>query len=153
MQAEERASRARQNFESGCNCPQSVVGAFDDVVARQGMDPEVALRLASPFGGGMGRLREVCGAVSGSLMVLGLVEGYSDPTIYDGKARLYEQVQELAARFREENGSILCRELLGLEEGPSSARPEERTESYYAARPCAELCASAARILSEHLGE
>ena len=86
-------------------------------------------------------------------MVLGLVEGYNDPTTYDDKARLYEQVQELAARFKEENGSLLCRELLGLDEGASSARPEERTSAYYAKRPCAELCASAARILAEHLGE
>ena len=153
MMPEERAARARKNFESGYNCPQSVVSTFDDIVKEQGVDPVVALKLASPFGGGMGRLREVCGAVSGSLMVLGLVEGYNDPTTYDEKAHLYEQVQELAAQFKKENGSLLCRELLELEEGASSARPEERTEAYYAKRPCAELCASAARILAEHLGE
>lgn len=151
MDANERAERARENFLSGCNCPQSVVGAFADVLEKNGIDVEVATKLASPFGGGMGRMREVCGAVSGMLMILGLEEGYNDPSDDEAKARLYERVQELAGEFKAQNGSILCRELLGLAEGPDAPKPEARTQAYYHNRPCAEYCASAAQILAEHL--
>lgn len=153
MLAEQRAERARQCFLAGHNCPQSVVNAFDDVLEDNGIDLATAVRLASPFGGGMGRMREVCGAVSGMLMILGLLEGYDDPAADDAKARLYERVQELADEFRAENGSILCRELLGLSEGPSEPTPSARTEAYYHSRPCAEYVASAARILAEHMGD
>ena len=151
MNATDRATRAHENFLSGCNCPQSVVLAFDDVLAEHGLESATVACLASPFGGGMGRLREVCGAVSGMLMVLGVVEGYDDPSDYERKSALYAQVQELAGRFREEQGSILCRELLGLGEGPDDAAPERRTDAYYERRPCPEFCACAARILAEHM--
>ena len=151
MEAERRAALARQNFESGYNCPQSVVMAFADVLEEHGIPREAAARLASPFGGGMGRMREVCGAVSGMLMVLGVVEGYDDPDTYDGKSELYARVQDLAGRFRQEHGTIYCRELLGLSAGPDDPAPERRSEAYYQARPCAELCATAARLLAEHL--
>lgn len=151
MRVRERESLARENFRAGHNCPQSVVLAFSDVLGEQGVDGRTAARLASPFGGGMGRMREVCGAVSGMLMVLGVVEGYDDPTDDAAKTALYEHVQELAGRFRDEQGSILCRDLLGLGDGPDAPVPERRTEAYYQARPCAELCACAARILAEHL--
>lgn len=151
MDAKKREARARDNFLKGYNCPQSVVHAFDDVLEEHGMDSGSVLRLASTFGGGMGRLREVCGAVSGMFMILGVQEGYDDPDEYDGKAALYEDAQRLAERFRAEQGSILCRELLGLGEGSSESVPEHRTESYYANRPCSELCACAARLLAEHL--
>ena len=151
MDAAEREELARKNFSDGCNCAQSVVRAFDEVLAEHGIDPQTASRMVSPFGGGMGRMREVCGAVSGMLLVLGLVEGYDDPAAYDAKKGLYEKVQELAGTFKDENGSIICRELLGLDAGPSEAAPEKRTEAYYASRPCADLCASAARILGGHL--
>lgn len=147
----ERGERARQNFLAGYNCAQSVVLAFADLLEEQGIDPDQAARMASPFGGGMGRMREVCGTVSGALLVLGLVEGYDDPKAYAAKKELYERVQELAGAFRDENGSIVCRELLGLAAGPSEAAPERRTDAYYRKRPCPELCASAARILSSHL--
>lgn len=151
MDATERAERARSNFLQGYNCSQSVVLAFDDVLAEQGLDARTALRLASPFGGGMGRMREVCGSVSGMLMVLGLAEGYDDAKAFKAKKELYGSVQGLAARFREENGSIVCRELLGLPKGPSDPTPERRSEGYYRKRPCQELCACAAAILAEHL--
>ena len=151
MTGEERAERARNNFLAGYNCPQSVLHAFDDVLEEHGIEPSVALRLASPFGGGMGRMREVCGAVSAMLMIIGLTEGYDDPEVYDAKADLYARVQELAGAFRDENGSILCRELLGLGEGTSESAPEQRTQAYYESRPCAELCATAARIAGEYV--
>ena len=151
MDSNDRAHKAKQNFLSGCNCPQSVVGAFSDVFEEHGIDVQTAMYMASPFGGGMGRLREVCGAVSGMLMVLGLLEGYADVSDYDAKKDLYAHVQTLAERFREENGSILCRELLGLAEGPDSSAPERRSDEYYERRPCPELVASAARILGDYL--
>ena len=151
MDAGTRAESAKRNFLGGCNCAQSVVLAFDDVLEQQGMDPATAAKMASPLGGGMGRLREVCGAVSGMLLVLGLAEGYDDPEAFDAKKELYETVQELAGAFKDENGSIICRELLGLDAGPSGATPEKRTDAYYHDRPCSELVASAARILEDHL--
>ena len=147
MDTDGRATRARNNFRAGYNCPQSVVHAFDDVLEANGIDPDTALRLASPFGGGMGRLREVCGAVTGMFMLLGLLEGFSDPEEYDGKAALYEDAQRLAEEFRKRQGSILCRDLLDLSEGPSDAAPERRTQAYYESRPCAELCACAASLV------
>ena len=153
VDAEARADRARQNFMDGYNCSQSVVMAFSDLVEAAGLDVEAVCRLASPFGGGMGRLREVCGCVSGSLMVLGLTRGYDDPKDYAAKKRLYAEVQELAARNRDQNGSIVCRELLGLGKGPDDPVPERRSDAYYRKRPCPELCAVAARILAEHLAE
>lgn len=151
MDAVERGELARQNFLKGYNCAQSVVRAFDDVLEARGVDPQVAARMASPFGGGMGRLREVCGTVSGMLLVLGLVEGYDDPKAYEAKKELYQEVQDLAGSFREENGSLVCRELLGLGSGPSEPVPERRTDAYYKKRPCPELCACAARILADGL--
>lgn len=95
--ADERAACARKNFLDGYNCSQSVVMAYVDAFEQAGIDPELVARVASPFGGGMARMREVCGCVSGCLMIMGLVEGYSDPKAYAAKKRLYEQVQELPA--------------------------------------------------------
>lgn len=152
MTPDDRADAARSAFRSGANCSQAVVLAFADVLEGAGISPELAERLSSPFGGGMGRLREVCGAVSGMLMVLGATEGYARSEGDGPKGELYVQVQELAAAFREEHGSIICRELLGLPDGPSSPSPTPRTSDFYASRPCMELCASAVRILSRHLG-
>lgn len=153
VDVEARAERARENFMAGYNCSQSVVMAFSDLIEEAGLDVDAICRLASPFGGGMGRLREVCGCVSGSLMILGLTRGYDDPKDYAAKKRLYAEVQELAASNREENGSIVCRELLGLVKGPDDPAPERRSDAYYRKRPCPELCAVAARILAEHLAE
>lgn len=151
MRETDRAELARKNFLEGYNCAQSVVLAFADVLEERGADPKVVARMSSPFGGGMGRLREVCGSVSGMLVVLGMVEGYDDPKAFAAKKELYETVQELAGEFGDANGSIVCRELLGLSAGPSEATPERRADAYYRKRPCPELCACAARILARHL--
>ncbi len=151
MTSEERAQAARANFLEGYNCAQSVGVAFCDVFAEHGIDKKTVARLCAPFGGGMGRLREVCGTVSAMLMVVGVVEGYDDPQAFEAKAELYEHVQQLANAFREENGSIVCRELLDLPEGPDVPTPEKRSEQYYHKRPCAELCACSARILQDYL--
>lgn len=139
------AETAKQLFESGYNCAQAVLCAFEDVT---GLERGTSLRLASSFGGGLGRMREVCGAVSGAAMVLGLVCGSADPTDHAAKTAHYHRVQEFARRFRERNGSIICRELLaGV--GSPGAEPEQRTAEYYKKRPCAELVAQAAGILDE----
>ena len=138
--------KAEQNFRRGYNCAQSVVLAFSDVT---GLDDRTAAMLSSSFGGGMGRLREVCGAVSGALTVLGLVQGYADPDDPDEKKAHYHRVQEFAKRFREKNGSIICRELLSGVQTVGGSDPEQRTESYYKKRPCPALCRCAAEILDE----
>lgn len=140
---------AKQYFLQGYNCSQSVLLAFCDDL---GFDEQTALMLASPFGGGMGRLREVCGTLSGAYMVLGLKRGYSEPKDAQGKTRLYKEVQELAAKFKKDNGSIICRELLDLRiKGKDTPTPSERTEQYYKARPCPELCKYSADLLDEFL--
>lgn len=140
---------AKQYFLQGYNCSQSVLLAFCDDL---GFDEQTALMLASPFGGGMGRLREVCGTLSGAYMVLGLKRGYSEPKDAQGKTRLYKEVQELAAKFKDDNGSIICRELLDLRiKGKDTPTPSERTEQYYKARPCPELCKYSADMLDEFL--
>lgn len=144
----EKALLAGQLFREGYNCCQSVILAF---APELGLDEKTAVRMGSSFGGGMGRLREVCGAVSGMFMVLGLAEGYDSPADTQGKAKQYARVQGLAQQFREKNGSIVCRELLGLSEHKSSPKPEERTEAYYRKRPCAELVECAAEILEAEL--
>ncbi len=141
------AEIAEQLFKQGYNCSQSVIGAYCEEL---GLDFEMAMRLSSSFGGGMGRLREVCGAVSAMFMVAGLLEGYSDPQNKAAKKKHYELIQTLAEKFRKQNGSIICRELLALDEKQSSPVPEERTETYYKKRPCAELVRCAGEIIDEH---
>ena len=141
------AYRAEQLFKQGYNCSQAVIGAYCEEL---GLDFEVAMRLSSSFGGGMGRLREVCGAVSAMFMVAGLLEGYSDPLDKDAKKKHYELIQTLANKFAEQNGSIICRELLALDEKHSSPVPETRTDTYYKKRPCAELVRCAGEIIDEH---
>ena len=139
---------AEQNFREGYNCAQSVLLAFGDVT---GLDENTAAMLSSSFGGGLGRMREVCGAVSGAAMVLGLVKGYSDPDDREAKKAHYARVREFADRFREMNGSVICRELLAGVPTVEGHDPEARTAEYYRKRPCAELCRCAARILDEVL--
>ena len=138
---------AAELFLEGYNCAQAVAVAFCDVT---GMDKEVTGRLASSFGGGMGRMREVCGAVSGMLMVAGYLYGYSgaqDP----GKMEHYALVQELAGKFREQAGSIVCRDI--LKNPPSDPTPTPRTAEFYKQRPCARLVILAAQILDEYIAE
>ena len=136
-------------FLKDCNCAQAVLVAFEDVT---GMDRTLAAKLSSSFGGGMGRMREVCGAVSGMLMVAGILYGYEDPGEEDfHKKAHYELVQELAGKFREEVGSIICREI--LDNPPSDPTPSPRTAEYYATRPCARMVMTAAKILDEYIAE
>ncbi len=145
----DHAQRARELFLEGYNCAQAVVCAFGDVT---GLDVDEAARLSSSFGGGLGRLREVCGTVSGAAIVLGIARGYSDPKDFEAKKAHYALVQEFARRFREKNGAIVCRELLqGVEVAPGGV-PEARTPEYYKKRPCPALAACAAGILEEMLG-
>jgi len=144
------AGKARALFHQGYNCAQSVLLAFAEEL---GMDWETAARLSSSFGGGMGRLREVCGAVSAMFLIAGLLRGYSDPADTDAKAEHYRRIQELAAQFRARHGTILCRELLGLSEGPDHYVPAERTDAYYARRPCDDCIGDAAAIIAAFLSE
>ncbi len=140
--------KAESLFLEGYNCAQAVFCAFAE---EMGIKEETALKISSSFGGGMGRMREVCGAVSGMFMVLGALEGYSSPDDNAAKKELYAKVQKLAAEFRNENGSIICRELLG--EGISSTpMPTERTVEFYKKRPCKEYVGIATEILAKHLG-
>ena len=139
--------KAEKLFLEGYNCAQSVLCAFEDVT---GIERETAAKLASSFGGGLGRMREVCGAVSGASMVLGLIKGYSDPKDFEAKKAHYARVREFAKRFKEQNGSIICRELLSGVDTEKGGVPEKRTEQYYYhKRPCALLCRQAAEILDE----
>lgn len=131
-------------FREGYNCAQSVFAAYQDEL---GIDFDTALKISSSFGGGMGRLREVCGAMTGLFMVAGIKYGYADPDDAGGKAAHYQLIQNLASRFRERYGSIICRDLLQLEEQVSDPTPEIRTEQYYQKRPCAEYVRFAAGLL------
>ena len=138
--------KAAELFLGGYNCAQAVAVAFCDLT---GLEEKQAAKMASSFGGGMGRLREVCGAVSGMLLVLGILDGYDDPTDDAAKKALYSRVQALAREFREENGSIICREL--LDNPPADPNPTPRTADFYTQRPCARMVLTAARILDEYL--
>jgi C_GCAxxG_C_C family probable redox protein len=144
------SEKAMANFKEGYNCAQSVFLAFCDVYD---MDFETALKLSSSFGAGMGRLREVCGAVSGMFMVAGLVYGYTDPKDHKAKTEHYERIQYLAKEFEAKNKSIVCRELLGLGAGKDKPEPEHRTAEYYKKRPCGELVGMAAQIIDQYIEE
>lgn len=145
-----RADRAEELFRQGCNCSQSVFVAFSDVL---GMDEKAALKLSSTFGGGMGKLREVCGAVTGAFMVLGALYGYDDVTSQEEKVRTYKMVQDFAADYKKEKGTIICRELLGLKEGEDLPEPAIRTEEYYQTRPCIGACRYAAELVERIMKE
>lgn len=150
MDENARARAAREYFLSGYNCTQAVALAFEDMIDA---DRDTLLKICSSFGGGMGRLREVCGAVSAMFIVMGLISGYATPETGEIKTNHYKHIQALAARFEAENGSIVCRELLGLGEGHDSYIPTPRTPEYYKSRPCPDKVASAAKILDEYLRE
>ncbi|HEY8500858.1 MAG TPA: C-GCAxxG-C-C family protein [Clostridia bacterium] len=139
---------ARELFRKGYNCAQSVFAAFCD---ETGLAIDAALKMASSFGGGMGGMREVCGAVTGMFMVVGMKYGYTDPSDKKVKTEHYELVQDLAKQFEKENGSIICKELLGLSIKNDNPAPAGRNENYYRKRPCAELVEQAARILDEYI--
>jgi C_GCAxxG_C_C family probable redox protein len=156
MNIEERVEKAKRLFkEGGYNCCQAVVLAYNDIF---GIDDETAAAMSSGFGGGMGRMREVCGSVSGMVMLAGLIRPATDPTVKDWRTANYALVQEMAGEFKGINGSIVCKELLGLvpmgsnEQAPKeSPEPSDRTPEYYKKRPCEELVGISARIVGEKI--
>ncbi len=146
---EERVTKAKENFKAGFNCCQSVILAFNDIA---GMDDAAAATISSGFGGGMGRLREVCGSVSGMTLMAGFISPACNPSDKTERTANYALVQDFANKFKEINGSIVCRELLGLSVRKSeSPEPSERTAEYYKKRPCEELVGISARIVAEKL--
>ena len=147
-----REEMARAYFAEGYNCSQAVVLAFAEEI---GLPPAQLAKAASSFGGGMGRLREVCGAVSGMFLVCGFLMGYDDPQASTEKAAHYARIQALAAAFKAEIGcdTIVCRELLGSEGKDTSPTPSARTASYYTRRPCGDMVGVAARVLENYLRE
>lgn len=142
------AQKAMNLFKEGFNCSQSVFLAFEDLYS---IDQFMALKLSSSFGGGMGRLREVCGSVSGMFLTAGILYGYDSPADRTAKTEHYRRIQELAQSFEKLNGSIVCRELLGLDQKKESYVPEERTKDYYKKRPCVQIVGCAAYIMEEYI--
>ncbi len=149
-QTSSRRELAMEYFKQGYNCTQAVIAAYSDII---NIEFDTAMKLGASFGGGMGRLREVCGAVSGMFAVVGAIKGYSDPKDIDGKKEHYALIQSMATDFKEQNGSIICRELLGLDtKTPDNPTPAARTDEYYKKRPCGELVGIAAEIAEKALG-
>ena len=145
----ERIEKAVSLFKGGFNCSQSVVAAFAD---KYGFTHEQALRMSASFGGGIGRMRETCGAACGLFLLAGLETGAVEGADRDGKARNYAVVQELAEEFKRRNGALRCADLLGLsQKEPVVSTPEARTAQYYAKRPCVKMVEEAARIWSEYM--
>ena len=147
---ENRIQRAVELFKSGYNCSQSVVAAFADLY---GFTEEQALRMSASFGGGIGRMRQTCGAACGMFLLAGLDTGAVDAEDRAGKSHNYEVVQQLAEKFRAENGSLICAELLGLSTTAAhrDTQAEPRTDLYYKKRPCVEMVETAARIFADYL--
>lgn len=143
-----KGEKAVNFFYEGYNCAQAVLLSFAEELK---MDEKTLAKLASSFGGGMGRLREVCGSVSAMFMIYGFLYGYDSPEDTEGKKEQYRQIQQLAAVFQEKHGSIVCREILKKPAGSEHFQPEERTAAYYDARPCAACVKDAADILENFL--
>ncbi len=144
----EKEKQARELFKKGYNCAQSTFCAFSEELE---IDFDTALKLSSSFGGGMGRLREVCGAVTAMFLIAGLKKGYTSCDDDELKAKHYKLIQDLADKFRQKHGTIICRELLNLPEGADSPIPSKRTAQYYQERPCEDFVGYAAKIISENL--
>ena len=144
QEIESRAQKAVELFKQGYNCSQAVFASCADIYGIK--DENLALRLAASFGGGMGRMRMVCGAASGMFMLAGLQNGSSTPHDNEGKMANYAFVQQLAGEFKAQYGSLICAELLGLAPKPQDPKPEERTQQYYEKRPCSEMVAEAVRV-------
>ena len=140
------SEKAVKLFTDGYNCAQAVFGAFAEDM---GFDKKTALKMAAPFGGGIGRQREVCGAVSGMLMVFGYLYGYETPETGEIKMQHYEQTRALCDAFKEQNGSIICREI--LKDAEVGGRPSPRTPEYYKERPCDRCVRVASEILEEYI--
>ena len=146
---EERIEMAVSLFKEGFNCSQSVVAAFAD---KYGFTREQALKMSASFGGGIGRMRETCGAACGLFLLAGLETGATEGADREGKAANYALVQELAEEFKQRNGALRCADLLGLsKKEPVVSTPEARTDQYYAKRPCVKMVEEAARIWCEYL--
>ena len=145
---EVRVEKAKTLFKQGFNCSQSVFAACADLYGIE--DDALALRLSASFGGGIGRMRQTCGAACGMFMLAGLENGSAVVGDAEGKKQNYALVQNLAEKFKQENGSLICAELLGIAPKPQEPTPEARTEEYYKKRPCAEMVASAVRIFLEN---
>lgn len=151
QQLDERVARAVENFMAGYGCCQSVVAAFADLY---GLDDTLAKKIAAGFGGGVGRMRMMCGAVSGIVMLVGLHCGQTEGSDREGKSACYKVVQELLEESRQQNGSLICAEILGLkgyEKAPCSYVASARTAEYYKSRPCAAKVESATRIFANFL--
>ena len=148
LDVEARAEQAVTYFKSGYNCAQAVYMAYADLF---GMEPKTAAIIAAPLGAGIGRMREVCGTVSGAALIAGLAIPCDNPSDMAAKTRCYALVQQVADRFREANGSIICRELLGIAPIKESPTPSPRTEAYYKKRPCVELVRMSATFIGEEL--
>lgn len=142
------SEKAKELFKQGYNCSQAVFCAYCDEL---GIDFETAAKLSSSFGGGMGRMREVCGTVSAMFMIAGLKYGNSSPNDNETKTEHYKLIQKLAKEFKDKNGSIVCRELLGLDKKSQDPTPENRTEEYYKKRPCVEMVGDAAEIIGNYI--
>ncbi len=149
QEIQQRVDKATALFKQGFNCSQAVFAACADIYGIA--DEALALRLAASFGGGIGRMRETCGAACGMFMLAGLENGSATPGDAEGKKQNYALVQKLAAKFKDENGSLICSELLGIAPKPQEPTPETRTDAYYQKRPCVEMVASAVRIYLENL--
>lgn len=149
QEIEQRVEKARALFKQGFNCSQSVFAACADIY---GIDDEaLALKLAASFGGGIGRMRMTCGAACGMFLLAGLENGSTIVGDAEGKKQNYTLVQDLAAKFEAENGSLICAELLGIAPKPQEPTPEARTEAYYQKRPCVDMVANAVRIYLTNL--
>lgn len=145
----DRVTRAKELFTSGYNCAQAVVGAYSDLF---GMKPEEAMRAAEAFGGGMGRMRLTCGAVSGMFMLVSLKYSKAEAKDTQTRTKIYETVRRMAEEFKQRNGTIICGELLGINgQAEKSARPDERTEQYYKKRPCIGCVEDCAEITEKFL--
>lgn len=149
QEIEQRVERAKELFHQGFNCSQSVFAACADLYGIE--DEELALRLAASFGGGIGRMRQTCGAACGMFLLAGLENGSAIVGDAEGKKNNYALVQDLAAQFKAQNGSLICAELLGIAPKPQDPTPEARTKAYYQKRPCADMVASAVRIFLEYI--
>lgn len=144
-----RRETAESAFKEGYNCSQAIIKAYEDIIPEESRD--TVLKMATSLGGGMGRLREVCGSVSASFLLIGLKNGYTDPDTSEKKKNLYSIIQAFAKEYEEKNGSIVCRELLGLKEKRDEPIPEKRSAEYYLKRPCMSLIGDSAEILEKYL--
>ena len=150
INAEERAARAKEYFNQGYNCAQSVALAYADIT---NLDEEMVAKITASFGGGLGRLREVCGAVSGMAFLASFISPCPSADDADAKKANYALVQEFAEQFRQQNGNIVCRSLLGLDCPKDEPTPSPRTAEYYKKRPCSEYVYDAALIVGKYLAK